>query len=143
VTLGGAAAGRADPSSPGTLRVGVCGTGKRAYTVGADASLVLDENHWYMRRHLRKHPEVVFDPDAPMAGTILVRVERYVGLFFVEQYRWLRENFEPVDRVAHGHLLFRVTPAGDRPSVGRVGGQGGVTSGRPARKPDSAHENRS
>ena len=55
---------------------------KRAYTVLADSSLVLDENHWYMRRYLRKHPEVVFEPDAPMAGTLLVRVEFYVGLFF-------------------------------------------------------------
>jgi hypothetical protein len=82
----------------------------RAYRVMADSSLVLDQNHWYVRRYLRQHPEVVFEPDAPMAGTLLVRVERYVGLYFVEQYRWLRDNFEPVGHVAHGHLLFRVTP---------------------------------
>jgi len=36
--------------------------------------------------------------------------EFYVGLFFQERFRWLRENFEPVGHVAHGHLLFRVTP---------------------------------
>ncbi len=82
----------------------------RAYTVLADSSLVLDQNHWYVRRYLRQHPAVVVEPDAPMTGTLLVRVERYVGLFFVEQFRWLRENFEPVGHVAHGHLLFRVTP---------------------------------
>jgi hypothetical protein len=83
---------------------------KRAYTILADASLVLDENHWYMRRYLRKHREVIFEPASPMAGTLLVRVEFYVGLFFQERFRWLRENFEPVDHVAHGHLLFRVSP---------------------------------
>jgi dolichyl-phosphate-mannose-protein mannosyltransferase len=82
----------------------------RAYKVLADSSLVLDQNHWYVRRYLRQHPAVVFEPDAPVPGTLLVRVERYVGLFFVEQYRWLRDNFEPVGHVAHGHLLFRVTP---------------------------------
>ena len=82
----------------------------RAYQVLADSSLVLDQNLWYVRRYLRQHPEVVFEPDAPMAGTLLVRVERYVGLFFVERFRWLRENFEPVGHVAHGHLLFRVAP---------------------------------
>jgi hypothetical protein len=82
----------------------------RAYTVLADSSLVLDENHWYMRRYLRQHPAVVFEPAAPMAGTLLVRVEFYLGLFFIERFRWLRENFEPVGHVAHGHLLFRVTP---------------------------------
>ena len=82
----------------------------RAYQVLADASLVLDENHWYMRRYLRRHPDVIFEPDSPMAGTLLVRVEFYVGLFFIERFRWLRENFEPVGHVAYGHLLFRVTP---------------------------------
>ena len=83
---------------------------KRAYQVLADSSLVLDENHWYMRRYLRQHRDVVFEPASPMAGTLLVRVEFYVGLFFQERFRWLRENFEPVGHVAHGHLLFRVTP---------------------------------
>jgi hypothetical protein len=83
---------------------------KQAYTVLADASLVLDENHWYMRRYLRKHPAVIFEPASPMAGTLLVRVEFYVGLFFQERFRWLRENFAPIGHVAHGHLLFRVTP---------------------------------
>jgi 4-amino-4-deoxy-L-arabinose transferase-like glycosyltransferase len=82
----------------------------RAYKILADSSLVLDQNHWYVRRYLRQHPAVVFEPDAPVPGTLLVRVERYVGLFYVEQFRWLRENFEPVDHVAHGHLLFRVSP---------------------------------
>ena len=53
---------------------------------------------------------VIFEPDGPVAGTLLVRVEYYVGLYFVERFRWLRENFEPVGHVAHGHLLFRVTP---------------------------------
>ena len=76
----------------------------RAYQVLADASLVLDENHWYMRRYLRRHPDVIFEPDSPMAGTLLVRVEFYVGLFFIERFRWLRENFEPVGHVAYGHL---------------------------------------
>jgi hypothetical protein len=53
---------------------------------------------------------VIVEPAGPVAGTLLVRVEFYVGLFFVERFRWLRENFEPIGHVAHGHLLFRVTP---------------------------------
>jgi hypothetical protein len=83
---------------------------KMAYKVLADASLVQDENHWYVRQYLRRHPEVILEPDGPTAGAILVRVEFFVGLFYVEQFRWLRENFAPVGHVAHGHLLFRVTP---------------------------------
>ncbi len=40
----------------------------RAYKIMADSSLVLDQNHWYVRRYLRQHPDVVFEPDAPTAG---------------------------------------------------------------------------
>jgi len=83
---------------------------KMAYKVLADSSLVQDENHWYVRQYLRQHPDVIFEPDGPIAGTLLVPVEFYVGLFYGERFRWLRENFEPIDHVAHGHLLFRVTP---------------------------------
>lgn len=83
---------------------------KQAYKILADSSLVLNENQWYVRRYLREHPDVIFEPDGPVAGTLLVRVEYYVPLYFLERFRWLRENFEPVDHVAHGHLLFRVTP---------------------------------
>ena len=82
----------------------------KAYTIFADSNLRWDQNHRYVRRYLRAHPEVIVEPTAPVAGTLLVRVEYYVGLYFIEHFRWLRENFEPVDHVAHSHLLFRVTP---------------------------------
>jgi 4-amino-4-deoxy-L-arabinose transferase-like glycosyltransferase len=82
----------------------------KAYKIFADANVRWDQNHRYVRQYLRAHPDVIFEPAGPIAGTLLVRLENYVGLYYIERFRWLRENFEPVDHVAHGHLLFRVTP---------------------------------
>jgi hypothetical protein len=82
----------------------------KAYKIFADSNVRWDQNHRYVRRYLRAHPDVVFEPAGPIAGTLLVRIENYVGLYYFERFRWLRENFEPVDHVAHGHLLFRVSP---------------------------------
>jgi hypothetical protein len=39
-----------------------------------------------------------------------VSANQLVGIFGTERYRWLRENFRPVDHVAYGHLLFYVPP---------------------------------
>jgi hypothetical protein len=82
----------------------------KAYRILADSNLGWSQNHWYLRRYLRRHPEALFEPPGLQAGTIVLSVNKYVGLSFAERYRWLRENFEPVGHVAHGHLIFHVTP---------------------------------
>ena len=82
----------------------------RADRILADSNLGWSQNHWYVRQYLRRHPDALFEPEGPQAGTIVVSVNKHVGLWSSERYRWLRENFEPVGHIAHGHLLFRVTP---------------------------------
>jgi hypothetical protein len=82
----------------------------KAYRILADSNLGWSQNKWYVERYLHRHPNALFEPDGPRAGTIVVSVNKYVGLWSAERYRWLRENFEPVAHVAHGHLIFRVTP---------------------------------
>jgi hypothetical protein len=50
---------------------------------------------------------------------------------FVERFRWLRENFEPVDHVAHEHPVPHPNaPARDRPRADRRSGQGLLTRTR-------------
>jgi hypothetical protein len=81
-----------------------------AYRILVGPDLSWGQNKWYLERYLRRHPDAVFEPDGPQAGTIVLHVNNYVGRWYVEKYRWLRENFEPVGHIAHGHLIFRVTP---------------------------------
>jgi 4-amino-4-deoxy-L-arabinose transferase-like glycosyltransferase len=82
----------------------------KAYRVLADSNLDWGQNQAYLREYLRRHPEAVLEPDRPEVGTIVVSVNAYVGLRFAERFRWVRENFEPVGHIAHGHLIFHVSP---------------------------------
>jgi hypothetical protein len=82
----------------------------QAYRILVDSNLDWGQDDRYVARYLRAHPEVSLGPDRPRPGTLLVSANNYVGLSRDEQFRWLRENFEPVGHVAYAHLLFRVTP---------------------------------
>ena len=50
------------------------------------------------------------NPRRPMAGQVVVSVNRFLGVFRRPLYRWLRESFEPVDRIAGSYLVFEVSP---------------------------------
>jgi hypothetical protein len=45
-----------------------------------------------------------------MAGTSVVSVNALVGINPYERFRWLRENFAPVDHIAYSHLVFKIAP---------------------------------
>ena len=83
---------------------------KQAYRILVDSNLDWGQSERYLERYLRAHPDASFEPDRPQAGTLLVSANKLSGLLLGEQFRWLRENFEPVGHVAYSHLLFRVTP---------------------------------
>ncbi len=56
--------------------------------------------------------DVVLDPEKPVAGRVLVSVNRLVGEWHgYEPMYWLL-RYKPVGRVGYGHLLF-VVPARD------------------------------
>lgn len=81
-----------------------------AYRIMTDSNLDWAQTAPYLRRYLRAHPDVHFEPPGPWAGTLVVSANKFSGMLLGEQFRWLRENFEPIGHVALTHLLFHVTP---------------------------------
>jgi hypothetical protein len=77
----------------------------KAYRILMGSNINYGQNAWYVRQYLRGHPDALLEPEGPRVGTIVVPVDTYVA-----GPPWLRENFEPVGHIAHGHLIFRVTP---------------------------------
>ena len=77
----------------------------KAYRILVDSNIAWDQNRWYLRRYLRRHPDASLNPEDPRAGRVVVSVDRYVW-----GPPWVRENFEPVGHIAHAHLIFQVTP---------------------------------
>ncbi len=83
---------------------------KMAYKVLADSNLAWGQDTLYLREYVREHPDVVVRPRQPMAGRLVVDVNQLTGVFQRRRLAWLRDNFEPVDRIAGSYLIFDVTP---------------------------------
>jgi hypothetical protein len=104
-----------------------------AYRKLADSNLDWGQHRWYLAQYRAAHPDAIIEPDHPQVGTILVGVNALTGVGGdVERFRWLRDNFKPVDEIAHAVLVYRVTPAAlERVSLqAKRRPQGGVNSNR-------------
>jgi hypothetical protein len=85
---------------------------KMAYKVLADSNVDWGQSEWYLERYRRDHPDVIINPDSPVAGRIVITINELTGVCCSspEKYRWLRENFEPVDDIGYSYLVYDVTP---------------------------------
>ena len=84
----------------------------QAYRILADSNLDWGQYGDYLEEYRVREPGSVWEPDRPVAGTILVRANMLVGVTGEpERFKWLRERFQPVGHIAHGILVYRVTPA--------------------------------
>jgi len=100
---------------------------KQAYKYLADSNIDWGQNAYYLNEYAARHPEAYIvpepspwrpreserrEPEFPGSGLIVIGVNRLVGLKDPEEFRWLRETYEPVDHVAYSHLVFDIPPGG-------------------------------
>jgi hypothetical protein len=88
---------------------------KMAYKYLADSNLDWGQDEDLVAEYLAEHPDVRKPPKRPELLTETTRyylqVNQLVGITETpDAYRWLRENFEPVDTIAPSCLLFEITP---------------------------------
>lgn len=83
---------------------------KQAYKILADSNIDWGQNRWYLERYKQRHPDIHVNPEFPLAGRIVVGVNRLVGIFEPERYRWLRDNFKPIDHIAYSYLVYDISP---------------------------------
>jgi hypothetical protein len=85
---------------------------KMSYRILADSNLDWGQHVWYFRQYVATHPGAIVEPERPTAGTILVGANVLTGVAYgPEKFRWLRDNFKPVDHVAYSVLVFHVSAA--------------------------------
>lgn len=85
---------------------------KQSYKILVDSNLDYGQEGDIIREFLVRNPDVVLDPEKPVAGRVLVSVNRLVGEWHgYEPMYWLL-RYQPAGRVGYGHLLF-VVPAPD------------------------------
>ena len=80
----------------------------RAYQYFADSNLSWGQRHKKVDDFLKEHSDYVLEPGKPVTGTIVVELNKLVGLTDPEKFRWLRENFEPFDDYEGCYLLYKV-----------------------------------
>jgi len=83
---------------------------KTAYKYLADSNLDWGQNLNYLNQYLIAHPDANYEPSKIVAGHIVVSANDLVGVQAdPEEYRWLRENFEPVGTIAYSYLIYNVS----------------------------------
>jgi 4-amino-4-deoxy-L-arabinose transferase-like glycosyltransferase len=84
-----------------------------SYKILADSNLDWGQDAAVVEEFMRKNPDVVLNPQAPVAGRILVSANRLTG---VDRWRpsamFLAKRYRPVGQVGYAHFLF-VVPAKD------------------------------
>lgn len=84
---------------------------EQAYHYLADSNLDWGQDELYLIRYLHDHPKAIFDPGKPASGEIIINVNQLLGVRGgLNQYRWLRNNYKPVGRIAYSYLIFQVDP---------------------------------
>ena len=81
---------------------------KKAYKILADSNIDWGQDGWYVEQYKKSHPDIHISPSEPVAGRVIVGVNQLVGVFNPQEYKWLRENFEPVDHIAYSTLVYDV-----------------------------------
>ncbi len=85
---------------------------KISYKYLADSNLDWGQNLNYLNQYMVNHPDANYEPSGVVSDPrIIVTVNDLVGVHAdPKEYKWLRENFEPVGTIAYSYLIYNVSP---------------------------------
>jgi len=89
----------------------LCWDRTKLYKYLADSNLDWGQDNNYLVEYLELHrgEDIHVNPLQPMSGKIIVNVNNLVGVIQdASTYEWLRDNYEPVDRVAYSWLCYEI-----------------------------------
>lgn len=77
----------------------------------ADSNLSWGQGNWQVSSFLQANPDVILNPEHPVAGRVLIEANRLTGIYGGSMpCQWLRK-LEPAGQVAYSHILFNVLPS--------------------------------
>ena len=85
------------------------GDRRNAYKYLIDSNLDWDQEKGQLRLYLRAHPEADYQPEIPRYGTIIMSPNELVGMWYEEEFRWLRDNFQPTDTIEDVYLIYEIS----------------------------------
>lgn len=83
----------------------------QTYKYLSDSNLDWSQGQIYLDEYLSDHPDAVYAPDYPQAGTLIVGGSDLVGILEdPNKYAWLRNHFEPADTIAYTYFVYIISP---------------------------------
>ncbi len=83
-----------------------------AYKILADSNIDWGQNKANLAEFLQAHPDYLFQPPEPTAGTVIVGVNELTGVVGnLNDFAWLRENFKPAGNFDYSYLIYKISPA--------------------------------
>jgi hypothetical protein len=87
----------------------------KAYKYLADSNLEWGQDTYLLEDYRINNQKALRAPEVPETiletTTYFVSINRLVGVIVgPENYRWLRDNFEPIDRIGNSYLVYQITP---------------------------------
>jgi len=86
---------------------------KYAYKYLVDSNLDWGQGQYYLQDYTASHPGAVYEPKQAVSGLIIVSPNDLVGSTppdNLDRYKWLRENFQPIETIAYEYLVYDVSP---------------------------------
>ncbi len=81
---------------------------KTAYRYFADSNLDWGQRHEAVQEFLRRHPGYIFAPATPVTGTVVIDINRLVGIKDSQQFEWIRKNYSPVATFDDCYLIYDI-----------------------------------
>jgi hypothetical protein len=82
----------------------------QAYHYLADSNIDWGQNKADLAIFLAQHPDYIFQPDHPTAGTVVVGVNELVGVLGKpEDFQWLRDKFKPIGNFRNSYLIYNIS----------------------------------
>jgi len=81
-----------------------------AYRYLADSNIDWGQNSDELVEYLSAYPDTLFAPQGVQSGNIVLSVNQLTGVHDdPEKYRWLRDNFEPIDTISYSYLAYKIS----------------------------------
>jgi 4-amino-4-deoxy-L-arabinose transferase-like glycosyltransferase len=82
---------------------------KNAHKIFTDSNIYFQEGLVLAGEYLQKHPEIQYEPAAPVHGKVMVSIENYYDWWNLGKLQWLKDmHLEPVGHFDTGYLIFEV-----------------------------------
>jgi hypothetical protein len=83
-----------------------------AYQKLADSNLDWGQDGADLKNFLENNPETIFEPAQPTNGLIIVGVNELTGVSeSPKNFKWLRDNFLPIDNLNYSYLIYDISPS--------------------------------